>query len=82
MPLSIFLSKNRYGSESPPYTFSTVITLPSATSDTADLLRHARAALKRLLAPQYCVQESRGHLGRVGNGRSAAAQLVCSDQRQ
>ena len=36
MPLSIFLSKNRYGSEPPPYTFSTVITLPNATSDTAD----------------------------------------------
>lgn len=51
MPLSIFLSKNRYGNEPPPYTFSTVITLLGATSDTADFLRHARAALKRLWRP-------------------------------
>lgn len=49
--LSIFISKNRYGTEPPPYTFSTVITLPGATNDTGDLLRHARAALKRLWRP-------------------------------
>ena len=46
--LTVFLSKKRYGTQPPPYTFSTVVTLPDATSDTADLLRHARAVLKRL----------------------------------
>ena len=46
--LTVFISRNRYGTEPPSYTFSTVITLPSATNGTGELLRHARAALKRL----------------------------------
>ncbi|WP_133272475.1 Y-family DNA polymerase [Hymenobacter radiodurans] len=46
--LTVFISKNRYGTEPPPYTASATLTLPVATSDTAELIRYARAALKRL----------------------------------
>lgn len=46
--MTVFLSKNRYGLEPPPYSCSTVITLHVATSDTTELLRIARMALKRL----------------------------------
>jgi DNA polymerase V len=49
--LTVFISKNRYGTEPPPYTFSTVISLPIATNDTGELLRHVRMALKRLWQP-------------------------------
>ena len=49
--LTVFISKNRYGTDPPPHTFSTVITLPGATNDTGELLRHARTALKRLWRP-------------------------------
>lgn len=36
--MSIFLSKDRFSREPPPHSFSTVITLPVATSDTTELL--------------------------------------------
>jgi DNA polymerase V len=49
--LTVFISKNRFGSEPPPYTFSTTLHLPVATSDTAELIRYARTALKRLWVP-------------------------------
>ncbi|WP_324673074.1 DUF4113 domain-containing protein [Hymenobacter sp. GOD-10R] len=49
--LTVFISKNRFGSEPPPHTFSATITLPTATSDTGELLRYARALLKRLWQP-------------------------------
>ncbi|WP_223284438.1 DinB/UmuC family translesion DNA polymerase [Hymenobacter qilianensis] len=49
--MTVFISKNKYGIEPPPYTFSTVISLPVATDDTSDLLRHARIALKRIWQP-------------------------------
>lgn len=49
--MTVFISKNKYGSEPPPYTFSTVVALPVATADTSDLLRHARIALKRIWQP-------------------------------
>jgi DNA polymerase V len=46
--LTVFISKNRFGTEPPPHTRSAVLTLPMASSDTIELLRHARAALKRI----------------------------------
>lgn len=46
--LIVFLSKNRFGVEPPPYTFSAVLTLPVASNDTSVLLGHARALLTRL----------------------------------
>ncbi|WP_240935760.1 DUF4113 domain-containing protein [Hymenobacter sp. HDW8] len=49
--MTVFISKNKYSNEPPPYTFSTVISLPVATNDTSDLLRHARIALKRIWQP-------------------------------
>jgi DNA polymerase V len=49
--LTVFISKSRYGTEPPPHTRSAVLTLPAATADTGELLRHARAALKRLWEP-------------------------------
>jgi DNA polymerase V len=49
--LTVFISKNRFGTEPPPYSFSTTLHLPVVTSDTAELIRYARAALKRLWLP-------------------------------
>ena len=49
--LTVFLSKSRYGLEPPPYSCSAVLTLPVATSDTLELVRFARAALKKLWQP-------------------------------
>ncbi|SHL98916.1 Y-family DNA polymerase [Hymenobacter psychrotolerans] len=49
--LTVFISKSRFGMEPPPHTRSAVLTLPTATSDTSELLRHVRAALKRLWEP-------------------------------
>jgi DNA polymerase V len=49
--LTVFLSKSRFGLESPPYSASTVLTLPVATQDTGELLHYARTALKRLWQP-------------------------------
>ncbi|MBX0293188.1 Y-family DNA polymerase [Hymenobacter sp. HSC-4F20] len=46
--MTVFLSKSRYGVEPPPYSCSTVLTLPVATNDTLELVRYARLALKRL----------------------------------
>lgn len=46
--LTVFISKNRYGTEPPPFSFSTVITLPVATDDMGELLRHVQVALKRI----------------------------------
>ncbi|QIL78322.1 Y-family DNA polymerase [Hymenobacter sp. HDW8] len=49
--MTVFLSKSRYGLEPPPYSCSTLFTLPVATSDTGELVRYARAALKKLWQP-------------------------------
>lgn len=49
--LTVLLSKSRFGLEAPPYSASAVLTLPVATSDTLELVRFARAALKRLWQP-------------------------------
>ncbi|MBC6992277.1 Y-family DNA polymerase [Hymenobacter sp. BT491] len=49
--LTVFLSKDRFGLEPPPYSASTVLTLPMATNDTSELLRYARAGLKRIWQP-------------------------------
>jgi DNA polymerase V len=46
--LTVFISQNKYGTAPPPYTFSTVITLPEASADTSVLLSHACHALKRI----------------------------------
>ncbi|UOQ55642.1 DUF4113 domain-containing protein [Hymenobacter cellulosivorans] len=50
--MTVFLSKSRYGLEPPPYSYSAVLTLPVATSDTVELVRVARVALKRLWQPK------------------------------
>ncbi|QNH62206.1 Y-family DNA polymerase [Hymenobacter sediminicola] len=49
--LTVFISKNRFGTEPPPHTRSSVLTLPVATSDTVELLRYTRTALKRIWEP-------------------------------
>ena len=49
--LTVFLGKSRYGAEPPPYSRSAVLTLPVATNDTVELVRYARAALKKLWQP-------------------------------
>ncbi|UOQ71558.1 DinB/UmuC family translesion DNA polymerase [Hymenobacter cellulosilyticus] len=49
--ITVFLSKSRFGLEAPPYSSSAVLTLPVATNDTLELVRFARAALKRLWLP-------------------------------
>jgi DNA polymerase V len=49
--LTVFISKSRFGTEPPPHTRTAVLTLPMATSDTSELLRHAKAALRRLWEP-------------------------------
>lgn len=49
--LTVFPNKNRFGTESLPYTFSTTITLSVPTADTLELVRLARLALKRLWLP-------------------------------
>lgn len=49
--LTVFLNKNRFGTEPPPYSFSTTITLSVPTADTLELVRLARLALKRLWLP-------------------------------
>ena len=49
--LTVFLGKSRYGAEPPPYSRSAALTLPVATSDTVELVRYARAALKKLWQP-------------------------------
>lgn len=46
--LTVFLNKNRFGTEPPPYSFSTSITLSVPTADTLELVR---LALKRLWLP-------------------------------
>ncbi|MCB2380183.1 Y-family DNA polymerase [Hymenobacter sp. BT635] len=46
--LTVFISRNRYGPELPPYTHSATLSLPVATDDTAELIRYARTALKRI----------------------------------
>ena len=46
--LTVFLSKSRYSQEPPPYSCSVVLTLPVASNNTVELVRVARAALKRL----------------------------------
>ncbi|MCB2380410.1 Y-family DNA polymerase [Hymenobacter sp. BT635] len=50
--LTVFVSKSRYGLEPPPYSSSIVLSLPVATSDTVELVRMARVALKRLWQPR------------------------------
>jgi DNA polymerase V len=68
--LTVFISKNRYGTEPPPYTFSTVITLPVATDDTGELLRHVRVALKRIWKPHTVYKKA----GVVLDGLETAGQ--------
>ena len=49
--MTVFISKSRYGLEPLPYSCSTIFTLPVATNDTVELVRFARAALKKLWQP-------------------------------
>ncbi|WP_375378286.1 DinB/UmuC family translesion DNA polymerase [Hymenobacter cellulosilyticus] len=49
--MTVFISKSRYGLEPPPYSCSCIFTLPVATNDTVELVRFARAALKKLWQP-------------------------------
>jgi DNA polymerase V len=49
--LTVFINKDRFGPSPPPYSFSTTLHLPVATSDTAELIRYARTALKLLWRP-------------------------------
>ncbi|WP_375434254.1 Y-family DNA polymerase [uncultured Hymenobacter sp.] len=49
--LTVFIGQNRFGPTPPPYTHSAQITLPSATSNTSDLVRAARTLLGQLWQP-------------------------------
>ncbi|WP_460615337.1 Y-family DNA polymerase [Hymenobacter seoulensis] len=68
--LTVFISQNRFNSDPPPHTFSTTIALPMATSDTSELLRYARAALKRLWRPGTVYKKA----GVLFDGLEAAGQ--------
>ncbi|UOQ64874.1 DinB/UmuC family translesion DNA polymerase [Hymenobacter volaticus] len=57
--MSVFLSKDRFSLAPGPHSSSTVISLPVASSDTSDLIRLARTALKRLWQPG-CVYKKAG----------------------
>ncbi|WP_375433859.1 Y-family DNA polymerase [uncultured Hymenobacter sp.] len=72
--LTVFISKNRFGTEPPPYTFSTTLNLPVATSDTAELIRYARTALKRLWLPNTQFKKA----GVVFDGLEVAGQQQLS----
>ncbi|MGY2132358.1 Y-family DNA polymerase [Hymenobacter sp. HD11105] len=72
--VTVFISKNRFGGEPPPYTSSATLTLPVATSDTAELIRYARAVLKRLWQPQTAYKKA----GVVFDGLEAAGQQQLS----
>ncbi|WP_139926299.1 Y-family DNA polymerase [Hymenobacter sp. DG01] len=71
--LTIFISKSRYGLEPPPYSFSAVVTLPVATSDTSELLAQARAALSAMWQPGRYVKA-----GIVLDGLEPAGQVQLS----
>lgn len=49
--LTVFISKNRFGLEPPPYSASAVVTLPVATNDTSVLLQQIHSILLRLWQP-------------------------------
>ena len=72
--LTVFISKNRFGTEPPPYTFSTTLHLPVATSDTTELIRYARMALKRLWLPNTPFKKA----GVVFDGLEVAGQQQLS----
>ena len=68
--MTVFLSKSRYGLEPPPYSCSAVLTLPVATSDTVELVRLARATLKKLWQPGNRYTKA----GVIFDGRETAGQ--------
>ncbi len=72
--MSVFINKNRYSTEPPPYSFSTVITLPSAPTGNSELLRHARVALKRIWQPGTVYKKA----GVVFDGLETAGQQQLS----
>jgi DNA polymerase V len=49
--LAVFLHNSPFAATEPFYSPSQAITLPFATSDTAELIRHAKAILRRLYRP-------------------------------
>lgn len=67
--LTVFLHKNRFGMEPPPYSFSTNITLSVPTADTLELVRLARLALKRIWVPGTVYKKA----GVVFSGLESAA---------
>ncbi|UOQ53027.1 Y-family DNA polymerase [Hymenobacter cellulosivorans] len=72
--LTVFISKNRFGTEPPPYTYSSTLHLPVLTSDTAELIRYARTLLKRLWLPGTHYKKA----GVVFDGLEAAGQQQLS----
>ncbi|TGE26580.1 Y-family DNA polymerase [Hymenobacter metallicola] len=68
--LTVFLGKSRFGPEPPPYTSSVTLNLPVATSDTAELIRYAQTALKKLWRPNSHYQKA----GVVFDGLETAGQ--------
>ncbi|GAA4001863.1 DNA polymerase V catalytic protein [Hymenobacter fastidiosus] len=56
--LTVFISQSRFGSGPPPHTRSAQITLPTATSNTLELVRHAHAILDRLWQPGTIYQKA------------------------
>jgi DNA polymerase V len=72
--LTVFISKNRFGTEPPPYTVSATLKLPVATSDTAELIRYARTMLRRLWRPGTSYKKA----GVVFDGLEAAGQQQLS----
>ncbi|SMC00639.1 DNA-directed DNA polymerase [Hymenobacter roseosalivarius DSM 11622] len=72
--LTVFISKNRFGVEPPPYTASVTLSLPVATSDTAELIRYARAGLRQIWRPDTAYKKA----GVVFDGLEAAGQQQLS----
>ncbi|UPL48523.1 Y-family DNA polymerase [Hymenobacter sublimis] len=72
--LTVFLNKNRFGTEPPPHSFSATLHLPVATSDTAELLRYARTVLKRIWKPNTQYKKA----GVIFDGLESAGQQQLS----
>ena len=56
--LTVFISQSRFGPAPPPHTRSAQLTLPTATSNTLELVRYAHALLNRLWQPGTIYQKA------------------------
>lgn len=67
--LTVFVNKSRFGTEPPPHSYSTTITLSVPTASTLELVRLARLALKRIWQPGNAYKKA----GVIMSGLESAA---------